>query len=93
MQYTEEQLIKIGEFAGLLMTITDIAILMDFDEDELRLLIQDKSHEVSKVYHLHKTQTILSLRRQEIELGKAGSTIGIELTQKYMLEQTLNENG
>lgn len=92
MEYSEEQLQKIREYAGLLMTITDIAVLMDFDEDELRSDITNKSNPAYKAYRLSKTQTILELHRQEIDLAKLGSPIGIESIQKYMLDQKLNEN-
>jgi hypothetical protein len=37
-------------------------------------------------------ETTLALRRQEIDLAKLGSPIGIELTQKYMINQNMNEN-
>ena len=93
MPYTEDDLKKIQEYASLLMKISDIAVLLEMDEDELRESISIKTSGPGIAYRKGKTQTVLDLRRQEIELGKAGSTIGIELTQKYMLEQTLNENG
>ena len=92
MEYREDELQKINEYAGLLMTITDIAVLMDIDEDELRSDIACKSTEVSKVYRLSKDNTILDIRRQEMALAKLGSPVSIELTQQYIIEQKLNEN-
>ena len=92
MEYTGDELQKISEYAGLLMTITDIAVLIDIDEDELRSDIACKSTEVSKVYRLSKANTILDIRRQEMALAKLGSPVSIELTQQYIIEQKLNEN-
>lgn len=91
--YSDEQIQKIGEYAGLLMTITDISVLIDIDEDFLRSNISDKSTEISKIYRLSKTQTILELHRQEIELAKLGSPLSIELTKQYIIDQKLSENG
>lgn len=93
MEYTGPELEKIGEYAGLLMTITDIAILMNIDEDELRSDISDNSNNVYRTYRLSKIRTTLELHRQEIELAKLGSPLSIELTQKYIIDQKLSENG
>ena len=93
MKYTADDLKKVEEYAGLLMTLTDIATLLDFDEDELRETIAIKHSGISIAYRKGKTQTILELRRQEIELAKLGSPVSIELTQKYMIDQKLSENG
>ncbi len=93
MEYTADELKKVAEYAGLLMTINDIATLLDFDEDELREAISNKLSGISIAYQKGKTQTILELRRQEIELAKLGSPVSIELTQKYMIDQKLSENG
>ncbi len=91
MEYSDEQLQKIREFAGLLMTITDIAVLMDIDEDELRSDIASKSTKASRAYRLSKTETILELHRQEIEFAKLGSPLSVELTQTYIINQQVNE--
>lgn len=91
MEYTGTELEKIGEYAGLLMTITDIAILMDIDEDELRNDIADKSNKAYRAYRLNKVQTILELHRQEIDLAKLGSPISIEITNNYIINQKANE--
>lgn len=83
---------KVKEYASLLLSISEIAILIETDEDKLREAILDKTTYLSKAYNLGKMETVLELRRQEIELAKLGSPIGIELTQKYMLDQKINED-
>jgi hypothetical protein len=92
MQYNQSDLDKVKEYASLLLTISEIAILLNMNEDELRESIAVKTTGISLAYQQGKMETILVLRRQEIELAKLGSPIGIELTQKYMSNQKLNEN-
>lgn len=91
MQYTEEELSKIHEYASYLMSIAEIAILLNCDEDELRSKIFDKTTEVSRSYNMGKTKTILDLHKQEIELAKLGSPLSIELTQSYIINQRISE--
>lgn len=93
MEYNEELLLKIEEYAGLLTSISDIAVLLDLNEDELRDDITNKMTTVSLRYRKAKAATELKLRRQEIDLAKLGSPIAIDLVQKYKLTQQLSENG
>lgn len=91
MQYNTERLTLLSEYASLLMTISEIAILLDVDEDELREDIADKTSEVSKAYKSGKIKTILELHRQEIELAKLGSPLSVEITHNYIINQQTNE--
>jgi len=93
MEYNEETLLKIEEYAGLLTSISDIAVLIDSNEDELRDDIALKTTAVSNRYRKAKAATELELRREEIALAKLGSPIAIELVQKYKLTQQISENG
>ncbi len=93
MEYNEELLLKIEEYAGLLTSISDIAVLLDLNEDILRDDITNKFTNVSLRYRKAKAATELQLRRQEIDLAKLGSPIAIDLVQKYKLTQQLSENG
>ncbi len=93
MEYNEELLLRIEEYAGLLTTINDMAVLLNIDEDTLRDDITNKSSVVSLRYRKAKAATELELRRQEIELAKLGSPIAIELVQKHKMTQQLSENG
>lgn len=93
MEYNEELLLKIEEYAGLLTSISDIAVLLDLNEDILRDDITNKFTNVSLRYRKAKAAIELQLRRQEIDLAKLGSPIAIDLVQKYKLTQQLSENG
>ena len=93
MEYNEEQIKQIREYASLLMTIQDIATMLDLDIDIFRSDIADISSPVAVGYRKGKIGTTMELRKQEIEMAKLGSALAVELTQKYILEQTLSENG
>lgn len=91
MTYTESQLAKIREYAGLFLTITDISFLIEVDADELRNDIENHCTEVSKAYHLGKLDKIIPLRKIEIEQAELGSNTSIELMQKYKQQQEADE--
>jgi len=82
---------QIKEYAGCLISIPDIAILIGMDEDELKDAIADKTSDISKVYRLGKAETVLAVRRQEVALAKAGSPMAVELIEEYLLEQSQHE--
>lgn len=83
---------QIKEYAGCLISIPDIAILIGMDEDELKDAIADKTSDISKAYRLGKAETVLAVRRQEVALAKAGSPMAVELIEEYLLEQSQHEN-
>ena len=91
MKLTQTQIGLTEKYAGLLFKISDIALLIDVDPDELRDEIANKSTEISKIYHKAKLQVITRLRAQEIEQAELGSNTAIELVTKYIQEQQLDE--
>jgi hypothetical protein len=82
---------RIKELASYLMPIPEMAVLVGIDEDELREVIADKSSEVSKAYHLGKAETILEIRKQEVQLAKTGSPVALENIAKYIIDQAHSE--
>lgn len=92
LKYSPAEIEKIIEYAGLLLSITDIAVLLDVDEDELRDDISIKNSDVSKAYRKAKTERILELRNDEIQLAKLGSPGAMEIVQKYIIDQKISEN-
>jgi len=91
MQYTQSQKELIEKYAALLFRISDIALLVNLDPDELRDEISNKTTEISKIYYNAKLQVITKLRAQEIEQAELGSNTAIELVTKYIQEQQLDE--
>jgi hypothetical protein len=92
MKYTLRQLEKIGEYAALLLNISDIAVLLELDEDELREEIWQKHTEISKTYRRAKAEIILEIRQEEIALAKLGSPGAMDIIQKYIVDQKIQEH-
>ena len=91
MKFTHTQIGLIEKYTGLLFKISDIALMIDVDPDELRDEIANKSTEISKIYHTTKLLVISKLRAQEIEQAELGSNTAIELVTQYIQEQKLDE--
>lgn len=93
MEYNSSQLEKVQEYAGLLMTVSDISVLIGVNEDGFREDIGNKNTAVSMAFRKGQIETILELRKQEIDMAKLGSPMAVELIQKYIIEQKMSENG
>lgn len=92
MDYSTQQLEKIKELAECLTPLSDMAVLLDVDIDELRLDIRNRSTPVSRAYHYAKATTALKLRKQEIELANVGSPLAVQLTNGYLLNMDSDED-
>ena len=93
MEYNSSQLEKVQEYAGLLMNVSDISVLIGVNEDGFREDISNKNTAVSIAFRKGQIETILELRKQEIEMAKLGSPMAVELIQKYIIDQKMSENG
>ncbi|MBD8349357.1 hypothetical protein [Dysgonomonas sp. HGC4] len=90
--YSQEILDKIKEYAGDLMSPSQIAILLDLDEIQFRSDINSKSSPVYKAYHKGKIITIHKIRSQEVKLAKASSPMAVELSERYIADMEIEEN-
>ena len=93
MEYNSSQLEKVQEYAGLLMTVSDISVLIGVNEDSFREDISNKNTAVSSAFRKGQIETVLEFRKQEIEMAKLGSPLAVELIQKYIIDQKMSENG
>ena len=93
MEYNSSQLEKVQEYAGLLMNVSDISVLIGVNEDSFREDIGNKNTAVSMAFRKGQIETVLELRKQEIEMAKLGSPMAVELIQKYIIDQKMSENG
>lgn len=84
MTYSNAQMEIIKACVGNLMKISDIAALIEVDEDDLKLDILDKFHPVSKLYRQIKAKTIFEMRTAEIQLAKAGSPLAVQMVNEYI---------
>lgn len=92
MDYSTQQLETIKELAECLTPLSDMAVLLDVDIDELRLDIRNRATPVSRAYHHAKATTALKLRKQEIELANVGSPLAVQLTNGYLLNMDSDED-
>ena len=90
--YSQELLDKVQEYAGYLMQPIEIALLLDINFEDFKAAIMNRHSLVSKAYFRGKTQTILAIRKQEVELAKIGSPMAVEHAAKYITDMDLSEN-
>ena len=90
--FNQDVLDRIAELAAALTPISEIAALLDLNEDMLRLAINDKSSPVRKVYFRAKAETAHKLRKQEIELAEVGSPLAVQLTSAYLRDMQADED-
>lgn len=86
-----EVLDRIAELARDLTPISEIAALLDINEDMLRMEINDKSSPVRHAYMKAKAETARELRKNELELAKVGAPLAVQLTSNYLKEMQADE--
>lgn len=84
---------KLKEYAADLLPLETIAILLNTDDISLREAISDRATDISRAYYLGQAETIAAIRKQEVELAKAGSPLAVENVALYIIEQKSSENG
>jgi len=81
----------IEEYAALLLTIDEIAMLVDLDPAELRREIRFGKTDHAKAYHRGKLKTIVEVRKQTVMFAKKGSPAAEALVNDYIIKQKQNE--
>ena len=89
--YTEEQLKEVEKLAAIYMRISDIALIIEVDENELRQDIADEGTEVSRRYRRGKATTKVKLHQQEITLAELGSPLALENARQNLLDMEDDE--
>ena len=90
--FDQEMLDRIAELAAALTPISEMAALLDLNEEMLRLAINDKSSPVRRAYLRAKAETALKLRKQEIEFAEVGSPLAVQLTSAYLRDMQTDED-
>ena len=91
MDYSKEQLEKVEKLATVFMPISDIALIIEVNPEELRADIADEMTEVSRRYRRGKAITKLELHTQEMQLAKVGSPLALENARKNLLDMEDDE--
>ena len=91
MNYTEEQLKQIEQFASIYLKISDMAVILGIPAEILREDIADKSTAVSQHYRRGKAASKVKLLHQEMMLAQVGSPLAIENTHRNLLDMEDDE--
>jgi len=89
--FTEEQLDRIEELAGLYLPISAIAIDLGVDEFALKEEINDSSSEAHRRYARGKTETQIEMRRHEKKLAMIGSPLAMQSMRDNLIEMEEDE--
>ncbi len=92
MNFSQELIDKIAELAADLTPLSEIAALLDIDEDYLRAEMSLKHSPARKAYMRAKAQTAHMLRKQEIEFARVGSPLAVQLTGSYIRDMNSDED-
>ena len=91
MEYTEDILTKVEQYASIYLKISDMAVILGISPTQLRSDIADRSTEVSKRYHRGKAASRVKLLHQEMQLAYVGSPLALESTRNNLLDMEDDE--
>ncbi|MDA3943698.1 MAG: hypothetical protein PF694_09195 [Bacteroidetes bacterium] len=87
----DEIAVQIEEYAGLFLTIDEIALLLSIDQAELRREIRHGKSERARAYLRGKLKTVVEIRKQTVMFAKKGSPAAESLVNGYIIKQQQNE--
>ena len=91
MEYSEDTLTKIEQYASIYLKISDMAVILGISPTVLRSDIADRTTEVSKRYHRGKAASRVKLLHQEMQLAYVGSPLALENTRNNLLDMEDDE--
>ena len=91
MELISEEIDKVREYAGLFLTVEEIAILLLKDVDEFKEAFRDKNGNLYKAYRYGQVSSKLNLRRPVSKMAEHGSPQAELLADKYISEQLMSE--
>ena len=91
MDYTEDILTKVEQYASISLKISDMAVILGISPTTLRSDIADRTTEVSKRYHRGKAASRVKLLHQEMQLAYVGSPLALENTRNNLLDMEDDE--
>ena len=91
MEYTEDTLAKVEQYASIYLKISDMAVILGISPTQLRSDIADRTTEVSKRYHRGKAASRVKLLHQEMQLAYVGSPLALENTRNNLLDMEDDE--
>lgn len=91
IELTEAQLEQVEKLSSIYMKISDIALIIEVEPEQLRAEIANESTEVSRRYRRGKATSKAELLAQEMQLAKVGSPLALENARKNLLDMEDDE--
>ena len=91
MNYSQEELQQIEQFASIYLKISDMAVILGIPAEVLRSDIADRTTEVSQRYLRGKAASKVKLNHQEMMLAQVGSPLAIENAHRNLLDMEDDE--
>ena len=91
IEFTEAQLEQVEKLSSIYMKISDIALIIEVEPEQLRAEISNESTEVSRRYRRGKATSKAELLAQEMQLAKVGSPLALQNAQNNLLDMEDDE--
>lgn len=91
IELTEAQLEQVEKLSSIYMKISDIALIIEVEPEQLRAEIANESTEVSRRYRRGKATSKAELLAQEMQLAKVGSPLALENARRNLLDMEDDE--
>lgn len=92
MTLTQELIDRVAELAADLTPPSEIAALLDLDDDMFRAELAFKGSPLRAAYLKAKATTAHMLRKQELEFARVGSPLAVQQTGSYLRDMTSDED-
>lgn len=89
--FDDEFVNKVHDLAFKLMSVRDMAVLLDIREELLFMLIQDGDNKVARAYRKGKAEMTLQLHEQEIDLANTGSAQGMANLHEFLSQMEADD--
>ena len=91
MTYSDKELQQIEQMASLYLSISDIAIVLGVNPENLRRDIKVKGSPAEKAYTKGKVSSKVALRKQEMMLAKVGSPLALDSVRRALMDMEDDE--
>ncbi len=91
MTYSDKELQQIEQMASLYLSISDIAIVLGVNPENLRRDIKIKGSPAEKAYTKGKVSSKIALRKQEMMLAKVGSPLALDNVRRALMDMEDDE--
>ena len=91
IEFSEAQLEQVEKLSSIYMKISDIALIIEVEPEQLRAEISNESTEVSRRYRRGKATSKAELLAQEMQLAKVGSPLALQNAHNNLLDMEDDE--